>query len=541
MEDAKLLMPNSEEHWNVNRKIFLFASAVVITGYFALWLMNFRYVYGWYMDDLYYFDRGTGIVDNPINLFKIWNYTHLNHLIFGTLPVLFDYNIPSLPLPNLESRTGLFWGFLLFSILLHGALIAIWVVTLDRIGLNRFIALSALLLFVTGPTLMFWAPMPDSRMLGLLVFFPGWLIVFTRDPYHLLYIPRRWVRSVFFAGVLFSIAQSLQYTTLYIIFPVLLVYFSYWMVVSYDRASVARLIAACIAGCLTVPILMEVLSAAAGVPLALGPFMTYLERWNAHRALAVLGQPFAIWLQMFNLQFGIPLCFLAILGIGATIFNHMNRYGVDGRRLALLAIVVLLGLLQQFFSNSQAMFRQVSVLLPFLFIFVAIGAATVASLIPGHRWRAVFTVVILVAASIIPVRESITVFEAQLGLGKAMNWAWAVAGPHKVRFLRIGWFSVGYTGIASEPQLRRLAPDDLLVSYYPTDTAGLAGVVEPNLRIKSVLEQVVPLYSRPTLYTTNSMWCEIHSRGNPDYRTMPLMSEARIYRVGDILAHLPVE
>jgi len=519
---------------NISRKAYFAISIALILSYLALWLMNFQYVYGWDMDDTYYFHRGLNITKDITSTFDIWNYTHLNHLLFGTIPIILNYDIPSFPLQNLEETTGLFRGDLLFTILLHGFLLLIWVLVLDRIRLNRLIALSALVLLVTGPTLAFWAPLPDSRMLGLLAFLPGWLILTTIRPQAPLARP---AAPVFAAGVLFSIAQSLQYTTLYIIIPVVLVYLLYWLVTSPDRRGVMVLALAGMAGCLTVPVLMEGLSALAGVPLAGGPLMTCLERWGAHRALPAMEPPPIIWIRMFNLELGWLLCFLALVGMAKAMLLAPSIYGVNRRTLALLAVALLLGLLQQIFSGSQAMFRQVSVWLPFLFVFVAIGSDTLASLIPGRRPRLVATLVLLVAASIVPVRESIAVFQGQLGVGKALTWAAAHADGHGVRWLPIAWFSAGEAAVQSEAELRRLDPDDLLISYYAN---GLLENEKPDSpHLKTVMAQVAPLFARPTLYATNSMWSEIHSRGNPDYRQMPLLAEVRVYRVGDIVSRLP--
>lgn len=518
---------------NISRRAFVMACSMVIFGYFALWLLNFKDIYGWIMDDGYYFYRGTKIVENPWKLFDTWNYVHLNHLIFGTLPILLNYDIPSLTLPEFEARTGIFRGFLLLTILLHGALIALWMIILDRLRLNRLIALAAFLLFVTGPTLTFWAPLPDSRMLGLLAFLPGWLILFRLDTAHRLAIPRPWGRTAFWVGVLFSLSQSLQYTTIYIIMPVLFVYFSHAMITCRDRIGVARMALACLAGCLTVPLVTELLSAAAGVPTALGPFMTYLERWNAHRAFDTLEPPRVMWLRMFTLELGWPLCGLAVVGLAAALAGSGTRSGVDRRTLSLLAVVIVIGLCQQFFSGSQAMFRQVSVLLPFLFIFVAIGAVAVASVVPGPRARAAVAAVILVVAAIIPVRESITVFRAQRGLGEVMDWAAAAADGHRVRWLPIAWFAPGETAVRTEAELRNLDPDDLLITYFPYTFLNTYPEVE------AVLNRLPPLYSRPTLYTTNAMWCETHARGSPDIRRVPVRSEARVYRVGDLLEQWP--
>jgi hypothetical protein len=106
-----------------------------------------------------------------------------------------------------------------------------------------------------------------------------------------------------------------------------------------------------------------------------------------------------------------------------------------------------------------------------------------------------------------------------------------------VRWLPVAWFSAGEAAVQSEAELRRLDPDDLLISYYAN---GLLENEKPDSpHLKTVMAQVAPLFARPTLYATNSMWSEIHSRGNPDYRQMPLLAEVRVYRVGDIVSRLP--
>ena len=429
----------------------------------------------------------------------------------------------------------------MLTVIIHGFLILIWVLILDRIRLNRLIAISALVLFISGPTLTFWAPLPDSRMLGLLAFLPGWLILTTVKPQTWLAPCVKECTPIFWAGVLFSVSQSLQYTTLYIIIPVLLVYFSYWLITSPRRWGITRLILACVAGCLTIPIIMEVLSAMTGVSVADGPFMTYLERWGAHRAIDTLESPRLIWIKLFELEVGWPLCFLTFVGIITAIYRQKNQYGVEGRTLSLLAIALSLGLLQQFLSGSQAMFRQVSVWLPFFFIFSAIGAHLLASVFPWRRYQIGIALVILALSSITPIRESITVFRAQLGVGQAVAWASAAAHGHQIRWLSIAWFPSGHTGIRSEAALRKLNRDDLLISYYATDPLGVLGFMETNPRVRTALEQIKPLYSHPTLYATNSMWSEIHARGNEDYRNIPLLSDVRVYRIGDILDRLPAQ
>ena len=89
----------------INRKSFFIICLSFILIYLSLWLINFKYVYGWIMDDQYYFDRGVGVYTNIEYLFFRFNYTHLNHLIFGTLPIILDINIPSLNIPNIEEKT----------------------------------------------------------------------------------------------------------------------------------------------------------------------------------------------------------------------------------------------------------------------------------------------------------------------------------------------------------------------------------------------------------------------------------------------------
>src|SRR3954466_3679027 len=153
---------------DLSRTGYLAAASVIILAYLAIWLTHFSTVYGWVNDDYYLYVKGMLTIQNWQQAF-LYQYNALQTYFFliSYLPLKTGLSLPSYPLPLLGAETGQFRFLLLYTVFLHGGLVALWAWFATKLTGDRLVALLSLLLFVTSPSLTLWTPQPESRLLGL--------------------------------------------------------------------------------------------------------------------------------------------------------------------------------------------------------------------------------------------------------------------------------------------------------------------------------------------------------------------------------------
>src|SRR3954463_5770900 len=195
--------------------------AFILAAYLLLWLTHFQYVYGWLMDDRVVYFKAALASDHLLSPFLPpdgRNALHTYFYLVSLLPMKLNLRLPSYTLPMFLDMTGHFRFFLGYAVLLHGGLLLVWAWFASKLTGDRLAALLSLLLLATSPTLIFWSPQPDSRILGLPFAFVGvWLLCWAplrgRDP------PWRLIARHTSAGTLFAVAGSIHYTCLYLVLP----------------------------------------------------------------------------------------------------------------------------------------------------------------------------------------------------------------------------------------------------------------------------------------------------------------------------------
>ncbi len=348
---------------NLSWRAYWALSLGMIAVYLGVWLANFHDVYGWIMDDRYYYLKGLATVQDWRNAFTPFNYVQTYHLAVSYLPLKLGAMLDSVPLPEFGTATGQFRLLLLFTLILHAGILLVWAAVSTKITGNRLAAAASLLVLATSPVFIFWSPLPDSRMLGLPFFLPGWFLLHrTTLPFNI-GTKRGAALRFFVIGSLFGIAQSVQYTTLYVILPVCAAYWGSWLLRHWRIARCWQSLGAFVVGCVWLAVVYEILNGVVvGIPLEYGPFMTMVERLGAHHSFWTRAGDLAIWAEIFRSQFGLPML-VAVLGGWTWYLTDSWRSRAEDRhnRLA-LAGAIGLGLLYLALSGSQAMFRQTSVL-----------------------------------------------------------------------------------------------------------------------------------------------------------------------------------
>lgn len=510
--------------------------AVVIVGaYLALWLTHFEYVYGWITDDRTVFAKGMDTIRDWKAAFSYFNALQPYFFVISYLPLRSGLSLSSVPLPWSGNLTGQFRFFLLFAVYFHAMLLLVWAWLAPQIARNRLAAILSLLLFATSPTLMLWSPQPESRLFGLPFCLLGiWLLLRLADKgWH---GPWRVLGIAWLAGSLFGLAQGIHYTALYLIAPFSVVFWGIALWRGWRSRTYWLGLLAFAVGCLWLQAWMEYLSYfSVGFPWEKGPTMTLMRLRDIHRSHFTTAGNVAHWLEWFRNQLGWPL--VTASGIGAVVFWRAGapfaRRG--GLERAALPVTVLLGLTYILLSGTMPFFRQSSVLQPFLFLFAGVAIVGLAS--RAARWPAVRPAValaLLVLVAVLPWAQAQNVFQAHQGLGRMLRWA--AAHPSESRgleWLRIAWYDDNNVGLTSLEDLEQTPPNTWLASYFPFQ------LMTDRPSLLPAFQRAQPLVAWPTLWATDAVRAELASYWvNTDWRYHRVMSEARLYRVGDLLEQL---
>jgi hypothetical protein len=512
--------------------IYAVACVVVVAVYLAVWLTHFQYVYGWLMDDRTVFIKGLDTVHDWKNAFAYYNALQPYFYVISYLPLWSGLSLPSYPLPMFGDTTGQFRFLLLWALLLHALLLLIWAWTATRFTRSRLAAWLSVVLLATSPTYILWSPQPESRLLGMPFALPGlWLLLRPNPP------ARRLAAFgiAFLAGSLFGVAQSIHYTSLYLIVPVALLVWTLRLWHGWRTTRYWQSLLGFVLGCVWQQAMVEVVSDfIVGLPWQKGPTMTLLELRNMHSAyLSLLGN-LALWTEWFGAQLGVPL--LIAIGLGAVLFVR-EQAGPGSRSRASrleLTLGVLLAVLYLGLSGSMALFRQTSVLQPFLFLFASVAIVQVARWL-GQRHQfgqAAVCAGLLLGVGIIPWSQAHAVFDAHQGLGRALDWVYAHKGDRPLEWLKIAWYGDPQS-LLTEQELRDAPRGAWLFTYFPYQ------FMDARPSLVPAFEATPPLAAWGDLWTTDTIQAEMEAYWpNQSWQVRPVMNEARVYDIASLLAQM---
>lgn len=515
---------------DISRRTYWIVSVSIVAVYLALWLANFRHVYGWVMDDRIVFIKGMDTVRGWKGAFSYYNALQPYFYLISYLPLKLGISLTSYPLPTFGEQTGQFRFLLLWTTILHGLILLTWSWFAAVLVRNRTIALISLLLIVTSPTFVLWTPQPESRILGMpfaLVAF--WLMMRDETAGNAGFATAS--ARMIAAGSLLWLAQNVHYTSFYLVGPLCLLYWACRLWREWRHRAFWQKATAFGIGCVWLQVVLELISHyGVGIPWEKGPFATLVELRNLHAAhwstLGSLGQ----WCDSFLSQFGFPMIFACLAGWLVSIgFTQVTMADRPATRFAFVAGVPLCLLYVTTLTKSMAFFRQSSVLQPFLFLFAAtaiVGLVHALSQKPGVR-KAMVAVGVLVIGWI-PLTHARDVFAAHLSLGRTIEWVEENRGPRETAWLPIAWFPSS-PAISSLDELRQLPPDAWIISYYPWSFD------RDYPSFQAYVQQIEPVHSLPSLYATETMWSELKAFAYNDFRGSPLMADVRVLEVGSLL------
>ncbi len=445
-------------------------SLLLVAGYLAVWLANFRYVYGCQIDDWVCYVKGLHAVEDPKAAFAArCNALQPYFFLYSYLPIWSGLGVPSYELPIYGARTANFRFLLLYTVFFHGLIALSWAWFAKRVAASDTVALLSTLLLLSSEEFVLWTPLPETRLIGLPLALLGlWLMI---RPDQLPAgagevrggVPPRAAR-LFLAGSLFGLAQSLHYTALYLIGPMAVAIWLWELRGGWRRRGWWLSWAAFAGGCIWLQGLLEFVSHYwVGLPWSEGPTMTL---WRLNQVNKV---PCRLWESCLHLAnqwrviVGLPLILAALLGAWVWLRRVPAGWAEERRRRTALVAGLVLGIGVIFAQPTTPLFRKFCLLLPFVFLLA--GWAIVWLAHASARRRAARYLVglsLLVLVGAIPWKQSAEVFRAHLGLGRAIHWAHQHCEGRPLRWL-----------ISHCPYLYRPAdlladdPENLVIVYRP--------------------------------------------------------------------------
>ena len=519
--------------WDISSATYWASASALIGGYLGIWLLVFHNIYGYLGDDrtCYYF--GVPVTQNWRYAFNYYNIYHAYWFLVSYLPLDSKVSLTSYSLPGFGGSTGHYRFFLLYSVFLSASVLLVWAGVLLRVLDRRVTALVALWFLAISPTFVLWTPEPESRWYGFPFMAVAILLLFRTDMEQ----PNRakggraFALYCFSAGTLIWIGQSVNYTVLYVLLPFCLVFWTNWFRRLRSCSSSWIGFLAFGVGLVWPQIVVELISHyAVGLPWSKGPLMGLVAHREMHATRWTVGVTTQFWIESFAGQLGLPLLALSVVGMYLYSRKSVASPGASRANRVVLILASVLALVYLVFGGSMAFFRQTVALQAFLFMFAAVAIVDIVGRISSSaRPRFVFLVVACCVASAIPLTQSIRVLAAHQGLGRAVNWANRNKGSHKLETLRPWWYGDD-TSLHTIEQLEWAQEGSWLLTYFPWDFL----YARPSLLPYFVETQ--PLARWKTLWSTDSIHAELASYWTEnDWRYEPAMSEARVYRISDIL------
>lgn len=503
-------------------------SLLAVAAYLGVWLWHFPWVYGWHADDWACYVKGLDTIADAKSAFLVRaNVLQPYFFLFSYLPLSSGIALPSHEIPIYGELTGNFRFFLMWTTLYHGVVAVAWAWFAAKLCANRLVALLSLVLLLTSQEFVLWTPQPDTRFVGLPMALAGvWLAArFLANPEG---IPTsRCAGALFLAGTLLWVSQSLHYTSIHFIVPMMVTVVAW---AGWTRWRDPRLwisYAALVSGCLWLHGSLELVSRYyVGLPWNAGPTASLLALNASNASPLGLAKNLAMWWEASSVLLGFPL--LGAAAAGAWLhWRGIER--LDSRhfiRPGIVVTAILLGLALILLAPSLPYPRKTAFLQPFLFLFAALFVVRAASRV-FRRWpdRALAAVVLLALVAVIPLRRSGEVFRAHLGFGKVIHWAEANRGDRELR-----WMVTRRPYLYTPDDLCHDSPDNWVLTYFPLESLQ----VWPSLA--ESLWRAKPVYSQPTLWATESVHAVHCAWTRADLRGESLINEARVYRAGNLAA-----
>jgi hypothetical protein len=332
------------------------------------------------------------------------------------------------------------------------------------------------------------------------------------------------------AGTLLWLAQSMHYTALYLIAPFVLVACLSSAPARFRQMRYWVELAVFVVACGWLQAVLEIVSRMTGALWKEGPLATLQRIMTLHLSPMPGAVRLRLWWEFLHGQIGWPM--LIAVGAGALIWVRRREPGTLSRRMRATVLAGLgLGLLYLLTADTVPFFRQTSQLQPF-FWFLA-GVAIVSASEKAGRTRAVrigWVVVLSGVVGYIPATGAYEVFQGHQGIGRALDWAYQHKKDQPVRTLRFYWYSDS-SSVTSPAKLKSCPPETLVLTYFPLH------FIRSYPSFSPALIDARPLVRWPTLWSTSAVHAETAGYWSEDHWQLePQISEARVYRVGDILA-----
>jgi hypothetical protein len=538
--------PSESSLPDLSPRTYRIAIFVVIVVFLGIWLGNFRWIYGWQLDDYHFYVLGRDTIKDPKaafapaeNLFCLYFY------LYAYLPIKSGIHVPSYDLPALGADTGNFRFFLLYTIFFHAAIVLLWSWFAVRTCGNRLAALISVLLLVTSLEFVIWTPEPETRFAGFpFALIAIWLLLArpagSREQGARRALAPRSLLPVryFLAGSLIGMSQMTNYTALYLAVPVcaavcladlwhrrlagraLVEWGAFLLGTAWPHASRELIAHYCV-----------------GLPWSECPTMSTFRHNANHWSVHSFCDQLCIWRDNLTSMIGIPLLLAAAVGAWLFARSSFAETGIEATKRKALVAGVVLGIALLFVKPTIPVSRQISNLEPFLLLFAGVAVVYAVARLRARRWlQGAACAAILVALDTLPVYRSYEAFQAHLSLGRTIEWAYQNRGHRAIR-----WLTPAKPFEYTPDDLLRDDPENWVITYKPEATLALYP------EVFHALEVTVPLRREPNIWATH--WFHMSHIAHVDFtmRSVPSASEARVYRVGDLAAvmrppkHLAVE
>lgn len=511
-----------------SRWAYVYSCAVVIVAYLALWLMGFRYVYGWLIDDAALFLKASATVRDWRQAFTFGvNALQPYFFLVSYLPLKLGWSLNSFELPMFGEQTGQFRALLAWSVVWHAVILAAWAWLAAKLCNNRIAAFISVVLLAASPTFILWSPLPDSRLLGMPVALPGmWLLLRQARPGG-----RLSTKPLLISGSLLGLAQSIHYTALYLIVPFCAVFW-YYQLRQWPFRITFKWLLVFLVGCIWQQIVLEAISYfGLNIPFRGGPTASLFVLRSAHDAHAEVFANILLWAGFFANQMGYPLLIAAAVGLFGWIRRGSQTAPTDFTQ-SIIAWTIVVGIILLCVSKAQPLFRQTSVLQPFIFLLAADGIINISRAIAARSkgLRTVMGVILFAAVVAIPSRQALAVFHGHQALGRSLEWA-DQNGKGPIQWVPITAFRQPCKLVEVMYGVNA-GGDATYISYFPW----LFAHDFPTLT--AALRAAPPATQWPSLFSTDAMWAESFGRGNPDFRTDPLMANVCVFSERAVEARL---
>lgn len=502
--------------------------SITIVVWLLAWLAAFHNIYGWLLDDEDTFYRFQIYAVGGKNFFDIhWFHAYMWFLMLPQM--LFHFSVPSHVAPRAYFLTSEFRALILYTIFLHGAVLALLAWFFRRICSNRLVCGAAFLLIVTSPTLALYTPLLDSRYLSLLSVLPALILMLRESESG--FVDSRWARWAFLlSGFLLGLGEDVHYECLYFSVPFAAVY---WVQALWSgRRSIGRwrLFALFVVGLCAWIVPVQCLS------LLFHPFGqsyigTLLSQYSNQIPPYTRVENIAVWWKLFSSELGIPMMIAAVAGLIILLFDRLRPDYVS--RFNALIIVVSAALFSAYLFESPTFpFYRMAFCYQFFYALSAciFAERAVSAIIRNAAARRVAFAAIIVGLAFIPTfLRTPAVFAAQQGLGAAVNAAYSGAGRGAVFFIDVTDSDAVPQAVISRSQFDALTKRDYLVTYFPVTFH----FKYPDLF--ALLESIKPVARYPTLWCTREMWAQAPTfYGTRNWADEPENCDALVYRVEDI-------